>query len=65
MDRISVLGRADTSGDDPLGIYYSGVGGRMPSVIVSRSRIGVALLFRRLDDQARQALQELLTARQC
>ncbi|MBK1632675.1 hypothetical protein CKO31_18385 [Thiohalocapsa halophila] len=29
MDRISVLGRADASGDDPLGIYYSGVGERM------------------------------------
>ncbi|MCF7983495.1 MAG: hypothetical protein K9L70_03750 [Thiohalocapsa sp.] len=29
MDRISVLGRADTSGDDPLGIYYPGVGERV------------------------------------
>jgi hypothetical protein len=29
MDRISVLGRADSSGDDPLGIYYGGVGERM------------------------------------
>jgi hypothetical protein len=29
MDRISVLGRADSSGDDPLGIYYPGVGERM------------------------------------
>jgi hypothetical protein len=29
MDRISVLGRADSSGDDPLGIDYSGVGERM------------------------------------
>lgn len=29
MDRISVLGRADASGDDPLGIYYPGVGERM------------------------------------
>jgi hypothetical protein len=29
MDRISVLGRADASGDDPLGIYYAGTGERM------------------------------------
>jgi hypothetical protein len=29
MDRISVLGRADSSGDDPLGIYYPGMGERM------------------------------------
>jgi hypothetical protein len=29
LDRISVLGRADSSGDDPLGIYHPGVGERM------------------------------------
>ena len=29
MDRVSVLGRASASGDDPLGVYYSGVGERM------------------------------------
>jgi hypothetical protein len=29
MDRISVLGSARSSGDDPLGIYYPGVGERM------------------------------------
>jgi hypothetical protein len=29
MDRISVLGRSSASGDDPLGIYYAGVGERM------------------------------------
>jgi hypothetical protein len=29
MDRVSVLGRASSSGDDPLGVYYPGVGERM------------------------------------
>jgi hypothetical protein len=29
MDRISVLGRADASGDDPLGLYHPGAGDRM------------------------------------
>ena len=29
MDRVSLLGRASASGDDPLGIHYAGVGERM------------------------------------
>lgn len=29
MDRISVLGKAGVSGDDPLGLYYPGLGERM------------------------------------
>jgi len=29
MDRVSVLGRASSSGDDPLGVYYTGLGERM------------------------------------
>jgi hypothetical protein len=29
LDRLSVLGRASSSGDDPLGIYYSDAGERM------------------------------------
>jgi hypothetical protein len=29
MDRVSVLGRADASGDDPLGLYYASAGERM------------------------------------
>ena len=29
MDSISILGRAGASGDDPLGIYYGGVGERV------------------------------------
>lgn len=29
MDRISLLGRASASGDDPLGVYYPQVGERM------------------------------------
>ncbi len=29
MDSLSVLGRAAASGDDPLGVYYAGVGERV------------------------------------
>jgi hypothetical protein len=29
LDRVSVLGRASSSGDDPLGVYYPGIGERM------------------------------------
>ncbi len=29
MDRVSLLGPANASGDDPLGVYYSNVGERM------------------------------------
>jgi hypothetical protein len=29
MDRVSILGQASSSGDDPLGIYYPKVGDRM------------------------------------
>ena len=29
MDRVSLLGRASSSGDDPIGVYYSSVGERM------------------------------------
>lgn len=29
LDRVSILGRASGSGDDPLGVYYPGVGERM------------------------------------
>jgi hypothetical protein len=29
MDRVSLLGRASSSGDDPLGVYYPNVGERM------------------------------------
>ena len=29
MDRMSILGKAQSSGDDPLGLYYPGVGERM------------------------------------
>jgi len=29
MDRVSILGRLDASGDDPLGLYYPGPGERM------------------------------------
>lgn len=29
MDRVSMLGRASSSGDDPLGVYYRNVGERM------------------------------------
>jgi hypothetical protein len=29
MDRISLLGQAASSGDDPIGVYYSGIGERM------------------------------------
>jgi hypothetical protein len=29
MDRLSILGKAQSSGDDPLGIYYPSVGERM------------------------------------
>jgi hypothetical protein len=29
MDRVSMLGRASASGDDPLGVYYGNVGERM------------------------------------
>jgi hypothetical protein len=31
MDMVSLLGKAESSGDDLLGIYYSGVGERMKS----------------------------------
>jgi hypothetical protein len=29
MDRISIFGKAQSSGDDPLGLYYPGIGDRM------------------------------------
>lgn len=29
LDRISLLGKASASGDDPLGVYYAGTGERM------------------------------------
>jgi hypothetical protein len=29
MDRVSMLGKASSSGDDPLGVYYGNVGERM------------------------------------
>jgi hypothetical protein len=29
LDRISILGKAGASGDDPLGVYYASTGGRM------------------------------------
>lgn len=29
MDRVSLLGRASSSGDDPLGVYYGSMGSRM------------------------------------